>query len=79
MRPNYRSVRKTPEELASDVWPVYQILSTKLNQPPDPSLLGLAWEMVKHDPRSVRKGPQELSGDLLTAYEALEKTHRGTP
>ena len=79
VRHNPRSERKTPEELAGDVWPVYEVLNTTINQSPDPVLLGLAWEMVQHDRRSQRKNPQELSDDVLVAYEALKKTRRSTP
>ena len=58
VRHNRRSVIKTPEELADEVWPVYEVLTNTINQSPDPVLLGLAWDIVKHNRRSVITPPE---------------------
>ena len=45
----------------------------------DPFLLGLAWDIVRHNRRSVIKTPGELADNVLSAYEGLKKTRKGTP
>ena len=79
VRHDHFSVIKTPEQLADDVWPVYEVLTTTINQSPDPLLLGLAWDMVRHNRFSVIKTPEQLADDVLSAYEDLKKTRNGTP
>ena len=79
VRHNRRSVIKSPEELADEVWPVYDVLTNTISQPLDPVLLGLAWDIVKHNRRSVIKTPGELADNVLPAYEGLKKTRKGTP
>ena len=59
-------------KLGSSTSPFANVALQQTGQYPDPFLLDLAWQVVKHEGTSVRNSPEQLAQSIRVVYRILE-------